>query len=420
MRVLYGFLLGLGSAVPGLGQSFTPSNIVFEGAPEYRQEQLLAATGLTPGKPVTQAQLDEATQRLGDQGIFSDVNYQTSGLTLTFSLKPVDAAQMQAVEFANFPMFQPAELLAGVEKGVPLFNGKVPSASPMQQRVERALESMLKDRGITARVDSIRTQTGKLDYSIANPPVKVSALDVVGADWSHMPALKEVRDRVVGSDYTEEFSGDGLRRNLLDAYRDMGYMDAAVMDVAHGSAQVEADRIAVPIVAKADPGPVYTVTRVELSSAVAGIRTEEIAAANLLKVGAPASRVLVLGTSARLKSVYVGHGYLDATTSVDPAKDTTAHTLAYSFHAAPGEIYRMRALGVRGLTEVQARSAKTAWKLDTGAIFEHGLLLAFQQNGAAAKLCEGKPVEVSVAPEHAAHVVDVLLSCPGSFSTGNE
>ena len=420
MRVLYGFLLGLGSAVPGVAQSFTPSNIVFEGAPEYRQEQLLAAAGLSLGKPVTQAQLDEATQRLGDQGLFSSVDYQTLGPILTFSLKPVDAAQMQTVEFANFPMFQPADLLAGVEKRVPLFNGKVPLASPIQQRVERALESMLKDQGITARVNSIRTQGGKLDYSIASPPVKVSALDIGGADWNQMPALKEVRDRVVGSDYTGEFSGEGLRTNLLDAYRDMGYMDAAVTDVAHGSAQVEADRIAVPIVAKADPGPVYTVTRLELPRTVAGINPEEIAAASLLKVGAPASRVLVLGTSARLQGVYAGHGYLDATTSVDPAKDTRAHTLAYSFHAVPGEIYRMRALGVRGLTEVQAQSAKTAWKLKTDAIFERRMLLAFQQNGAAATLCEGKPVEVSVAPEHVAHVVDVLLSCPGSFSTGNE
>ena len=80
----------------------------------------------------------------------------------------------------------------------------------------------------------------------------------------------------------------------------------------------------------------------------------------------------------------------------------------------------MRALGVRGLTEAQAKTVREGWKLETGAAFEQATLVAFQRKGAGAKLCEGKPVEANVAQQHAAHLVDVQLSCAGSFSSGNQ
>ena len=417
---LLGLALGVGCTAAMEGQSFSPKSISFEGAPDYTQEELLKATQLAVGKAVTQADLDAVTQRLGDSGVFSDVNYQTAASgALVFTLKPLPADQMRAVEYGNFVMFRPEEIEPKVEQRVPLFRGRVPLSSPMQQSVERALDLMLKELGISATVTSIATSGGKLDLAISRPGVRVGSVEVTGADFGGMKALTEVRDRVVGTEYTEEFSGDGLRSNLLDAYRDMGYLDAAVSSMGHGPVQIGPDEITVSLLAKADAGSIYKVAKLGIPGVVPGVSADEIAGATQLKVGDPASRVRVLSTSARLTSVYSGHGYLDAKTTIEPVKDGLAHTMVYAFHEEPGEIYRMRGLGVRGLSEQQASAARGAWKLAPGMPFEQAALTTFETKGAGSTMCEGKPVEVKLAPERSSHLVDVILSCAGSYSSAN-
>ncbi len=49
--------------------------ISFTGAPAYSQAELLAFTGLKPGSSATQQQVEDAAQRLGDTGLFEEVNF---------------------------------------------------------------------------------------------------------------------------------------------------------------------------------------------------------------------------------------------------------------------------------------------------------------------------------------------------------
>lgn len=405
------FFAALVLALPvGLsGQSFIPRTIRFEGAPQYQQTDLLAASGLAPGKSVTQADLDAATQRLGDLGIFSDITFATSGTALTFNMVPISGKQMRPVVLTNFVLCSREELLAAVKKQVPLFTGEVPIAGGMQEMVERALEEFLKQHGIQATVAFIRGPAG-LDYSIATPPVRIASVNVQGADFDGDAALKAIRARFVGVDYVEQTSGDALRKNLMDAFADEGFADASVTPIVHGPAQVAADAITVALTGAATPGLLYRVAKLTLPPPAPGVATDDIAKAVQLKVNEPASRILLLSTQARLTNAFERHGYLDAATTVTPVKDASAHTFSYAFMETPGEVYHLRALLTKGMSPQQAGAAASAWKLAPGAVYEGSTVALFMRD-AGGKLCNGRPVTVSRVAERATHQVDVLLSC---------
>ena len=166
MRTLLVLLLFCLSAA---GQSFTFRTIRFEGAPQYTSAQLLSMAGLELGKTISQAELTAALEKLDATGLFSSIDYKTAGPALNIVLVPMAARQARPPHFNNFVFDTPAGLDAKLRARVPLFTGSIPINGDLQAKVERALEAILKDEGVTATVTSIGTATGVLDYSIASP-----------------------------------------------------------------------------------------------------------------------------------------------------------------------------------------------------------------------------------------------------------
>ncbi len=394
-----------------LGQSITPRSITFEGAPQYEQKELLAASELQPNKAVTQAELDAVTQKLGDTGVFSDITFGTSGTTLTFHLQPTPEAQMRKVLFTNFVLFTPAELTAKLRERVPLFHDKVPVVGGLKDAVERGLEAVLKERGIDATVTSIGGAGGGLDFAIATPPVVISSLAIAGADFEGTPALGKIRERVVGTDYMEGISGSTLKSSLMDAYLDLGFIDAAISPIGHGTPEVTAAKIGVPLTGTSTPGALYRVAKLGLPNPVPGVSGQEIAAAAQLKAGDPASRIELMSTRARLGGAFTDHGYLDARTTFDATKDEAAHTMSYVFQVVPGEVYHMRNFQTNNMNAQQAQNAQAGWKIPPGAVFERVKLFEYLKRGTGAGLCGGRPAVGTAVPDRANHLVDVLIGC---------
>jgi outer membrane protein assembly factor BamA len=404
------FLLGA-LAGNACAQSFTPRSIVFDGAPQYEQKEMLAVSGLTVNKPLTQAELDAVTQRLGETGLFAGISFSTSGTTLKFALEPTPASEMRKVVFTNFVLFTPEELKAKLAAKVPLFHGEVPVTGGFKEAVQHGLEALLKERGVEATVSSIGGPGGTLDFSIASPPVVISSLALVGADFDGTPALGKIRDRVINTEYVEGTSGDALHATLTDAYLDLGYVDATVAPVGHGEAKVSAEKIGVPLIGTASPGALYHVAKLVLPQPVPGVPESEIAAAAQLKVGGPAARIELLSTRARLTSAFANHGYLDARATFDATKDEAAHTMAYVFQTVPGVPYHMRNLQTNNMNTQQAQNAQSGWKIPPGAVFERVKLTEYLKQGTGAGLCGGRPASGTVVPDRAEHLVDVIIGC---------
>ena len=282
-RVLL-LLCSLGWAMTAPGQTFTPQSISFEGAPQYGQADLLRMSGLAPGKQLTAADIDAAMQRMDATGLFAGIRYGTANGVLRFELEPMAGAKVRRARYGNFVMFKPEELTAEVRQRLPLFDGTVPVTGGMQKDIEQALSAVLKAHGIDATVTSIGATDG-VDYSIQTPPVLVGKVNVEGVNLGSNANLETIRKRVEGSEYSEEYSGKALAENLVDAYRDLGYVDIVVDQVTHGAPSVEPNRIVVDLVGSARTGPRYTVAKLGLPAGVPGVPQGEIEGAMQLKVG---------------------------------------------------------------------------------------------------------------------------------------
>ena len=402
-------------AASAAAQTFTPKSIVFSGVPADQTAELLKVTQLTAGKPVTKDELEAAMHRLDDTGLFNGINYGFTGGVLTFTLEPLKKAEAQRVVYTNFVMFNPEDLTVEVHKRLPLFDGTVPNTGGEAAQVERTLEAILKDRGISATVKSDSVMGGRIDYSIATPPVIVGDIQIENVRFDSDPQLVAVRRGLVGQDYLGDVSNRAVSGNLAAALEELGYLDQTIGPVKPASPVITPSRITVSLTGTAMPGPRYTVAKV-VFPALAGTVTEKDYVSDFqVKPGGPASPSLVKNTQLRMQDVFQAHGFLDAQSSVTPSKDATAHTMSYTFQVMPGEVYRMRLLLFDpSLSDPRKRDLMSAWTLTRGVAYDRATAFHSTRSEPAKAICGGRPAAFTLLPQKSTHEVDVSLSCPGA------
>src|ERR1700741_4014621 len=82
-------LLFLLCALPSPAQKTAPRKAIrFEGAPQYTQEELLAAAGLKPGARLNPNEVKAHAKQLNDTGLFAVVKFGSDSKGLLFTLTP--------------------------------------------------------------------------------------------------------------------------------------------------------------------------------------------------------------------------------------------------------------------------------------------------------------------------------------------
>ena len=208
----------------------------------------------------------------------------------------------------------------------------------------------------------------------------------------------------------EGISQTGVHENLGYALKELGFLDETVGPIAHAEPKTEPSRISVVMTGAATPGDRYKVARVTLPTPVGTVKAGELDSDQQVKPGGIPSPSLVKNTTLRMAFVFQGHGFLDAKSTVTASKDSTAHTMSYTFAVVPGEVYRMRdVLLSRGLTPDQKVQLTKAWKIPMGAVYERAQAESALQS--LKTLCTGHPATEKLMPDPASHQVDVALSC---------
>ena len=393
-----------------VAQTVIAKSITFTGATQS-QSELLSLSGLVPGKTYSKDDLEAAAGRLDASGLFGSVQYQVNSGILTFALEPFAKAQMEAVQYVNFPWFTPEELTAAVHARLPLFTGTLPGVGDLKDQVAQALTALVKERGVNAIIESQGIAGGKLEYRIVSPPVQVTALEIQNIRWESDPVLHSVHDAMINIEYLEGISQRSVRDNLYGALQELGFLDAIVGPVGHAPPTVEAGHISVVMTGNASPNARYKIVSVVLPAPQGTVTQHELETSDQqIKVGGLPSPSLVQNTVARMAFVFQGHGFLDAGSSVDTSKDSGAHTTSYTFAVTPGGVYRMRdLLFATDLTSDQKAQLTKAWKLSKGAVYERETadLALFSLK----TLCAGRSATQKLLPDRQTHQVDVSLSC---------
>lgn len=191
---------------------FLLSQVNATGSQRYSQGEIVAALQLKPGTQVSQKDLQDASQRLGNSGLFQLVKYQFgwrgNGVVATFDLS--DATGFIPVGFENFVWFTPAELNAQIKSRLPLYSGMVPLAGDFKDQVQNALQQSLAARNLHGSVTAI--PQGPLNgpvrtmlFSVEGNTVRIASCELTGADHATKTALDDLISTLRQSNYQASF-----------------------------------------------------------------------------------------------------------------------------------------------------------------------------------------------------------------------
>jgi len=353
------------------------------GTARYTDKEILAASGLQIGQNAADGDFKEAVQRLGDSGLFSSVVYSYSssstGVRLELQLADADKSKLVPAQFENFVWFTDEELLAALQRRVPLFNQLLPVAGNLPERVSEALQAMLSEKQFPGRVDFLRSAEepgGALHaivYRVEEVTIRIRSVEFPRASPEQTTLLTNAGRRLMGAEYLRSSLAAVAKFDLLPVYLQRGYLkaslgpsDARVVPQpssaadGQGPADVQVDAI-VPVT----PGRIYSTSSVDWKGNSA-IAISEVAPLIHLPLGQPVDAVRLLRDLENVGKLYRSRGYMTVQIKPDARLDDEKSTVHYDLNIVEGDLYKMGELEIVGLdTQAKARM-QAAWHLREG------------------------------------------------------
>lgn len=397
-------------------QRKAPSQAIrFQGAPQYTQDELLAAAGLKPGVRLTATEIKTHAKQLNDTGMFSMVKFGVDGKGLLFTLTP--ASQLYPIHLDNLPLQHGADLETRLHERVPLYHGMVPASGSILDGISHVLEEMLATEGIKATVKSALTsglgpkKITAMNFAIASPPVRIGSIQLSGVSPAMQPKVNTLVASQTGNEFDTENSAAGLEHAFEDLYQDQGYA-AVKVDVAEiNPPAVSEQAIEIPFSVTINEGGIYKLGAIEYPSDALVPRAEVEKAVK--KTGAGAGRPLDLFLLA-VRDAYHARGYLDCSVASRASFSGATHIVNYIIEITPGPPYRMGSVQFDGAPDAMAAKLRNAWKLAPGSTFDESYAsgfaaLAQKKDKVLAKWMQTEITTFDVKPDADARQVNVIF-----------
>src|SRR5262245_4556660 len=274
---LLGVLIFAAIRLGAAADSWTLMDIRVEGSKEYRTEEVVHASGLAVGRPVTQDDLRAASRRLVSTGAFGHVSsafqgQSGTGIAVTFTIE--DALAYLPLRFENFVWAKDAELLAYLRERVPLFHGRATQSEELLNRIDEALTRWLSVHGVHGSAGHrfhAATESGRIDavsFEVQGVPMTVRAVTWIDAPSLDASDRSTLESLVVGSTYESTALRETLDTFVARAYGRLGRLKARGGTIEPRLAGPPAASVDLVVAITVVEGPVYTVGSVEWKSAV--------------------------------------------------------------------------------------------------------------------------------------------------------
>jgi outer membrane protein assembly factor BamA len=359
-----------------------------KGTKRFKEEDVVAASGLRLGRPVSDEDFKKAARTLGDTGAFTDIaysfSYSSAGTKLELQL--TDAPKFLPAHFEDFVWFSDAELEKAIKYHVPLFNGDLPSFGHMPDDVSEALQTLLVQNAIPGRVEYLRTAgpSGDIEnfnYSVSDVSIRVRNIEFTGVAPSELPLLEAAALKLPDREYSRSRLDRFVERDLLPILHARGFMKASfgppqpkVVKASQSESGSETNdearhRTIIDVELAVAQGLQYKVSRLEWSGNHA-FPSEQLQAMIRLKPGLPANTVQLGDNLAEVRTLYGSHGYVGATIKVNAQFDDAQSTVAMQLEVKEGDVYHMGELEFRGLDNGLTAKLREAWKLRPGEVYD--------------------------------------------------
>jgi outer membrane protein insertion porin family len=349
----------------------------------YSSEDVTRAAGLQIGQTVRDDDFKGAMRLLGDCGAFTDIGYtfEYSAEGTSLELKLRDTDHLVPVRFENLVWFSNQELRDKVHAQVPLFNGTLPITGRLVDDVSEALQGMIDEKKIPARVDYTRVSPGDgpteaFDFSVTGPRISIDKVEFSGADPAELPRLEAAARKLQGQDFVLSDLRSQDQKLFLPVYQAEGYLKAALDDPQPKVTQSDRDDVSVDITIPVTPGPQYKLRSIQLLGYQA-FPADTLRQAINLKVGEPANSVEIAQDIDSLKKLYGTRGYMDAEIALDSQIDDADHSVRYVLHFKEGDVYKMGDLEILGVDSRTKDKLQNIWTLRQGDTYDSGYAARF-------------------------------------------
>jgi outer membrane protein assembly factor BamA len=374
-----GVFLLLLCSVPLLAQKKAPPKAIrFQGAPQYAQQELLAAAGFKPEARVNLREVKAHAKQLNDTGLFEAIKFTSDSKGLLFTLTP--SSQLFPMHLENVPLTPGKELDARLHERFPLYHGLLPASGSMLEGTRQTLEEMLAAKGVKATVKAAITsgmgpqKLTAMNFTVVLPEVHIGLIQLAGVSSAMQAKADLLASGQTGNGYDTENTAIGLQHAFEDLYQDQGYA-AVQVDVAQVDPFIVSDQsVDIPYTVTIKEGGIYKLGAIDFpaSALVARADVEKIAA----KYPAASGRPLDLFLQA-VRDAYHAKGYLDCSVVSHPSFSEVTHIVNYSIEIAPGAQYRLASVKFDGAPDAMAAKLKLAWKMAPGVVFDESYVSNF-------------------------------------------
>jgi outer membrane protein assembly factor BamA len=350
-------------------------SIHVKGLQHFTENQVIAASGLKLGQQAGEAEFQQAAQKLGETGVFSELTYSykysTSGCDL--QLQVTENEKLLPIIFDNFVWFSDEQLQNLLKAALPLFNGRVPAGGNLTDQVAQALTAILSDHKIEGQVEYLpfAAENGPVtgyEYRVNFHSIVVRNVDFPGASAEELPLLQAAARSFAGEDYLRSRLLAQERLDLLPVYEARGYLKAHFSDAQPKVAQ-DGPQTLVDVSLPVAPGLQYKLTALEITGNTA-FPTDKLRDLIQLKTGEPANSVELASDLQQMHKLYGTKGYLFARVNAVPSMDDSNATVSYKLNVVEDDMYRMGDLSIEGLPEENANRMTAQWQMKKGDPFD--------------------------------------------------
>ena len=398
MRTILSRLLlmsALGACLPALGQPQKPISqlpvsarqliaIKVTGSKRYPEQVIAAASGLQIGTPVNDDDFKKAARRLGDMGVFTDIeysySYSSAGTKLEFRVSDVE--KFVPVRFEDFVWFSDEELLKRIKEYAPLFDGELPLSGRLADEVSDVLQAMLVENSIPGHVEFERSgpANGPVDsivYRVSDVLIQIRNVEFAGANEAEIPALTAASRRVFDREYSRSVLHALVKNQLLPVFYARGYLKAAFAEpqpkvVKQPSAANEEgprNLTIVDVIFPVTPGQQYKLKAIEWSGNHE-FPTDVLQKMVRAEPGQPANTVRIGDNTKDIQKLYGSHGYVTASITPEATFDDAAGTVFIRLDVNEGAAFHMGELEFRGLDNSLTAKLRNAWKIRPGEVYD--------------------------------------------------
>jgi outer membrane protein assembly factor BamA len=345
------------------------------GTKRYKSEDVIRATGLQLGTVVHKDDLEDVVRALGESGAFTDISYSLGfapgGTKLELTVR--DSQRFVPVTFDNVVWFSGPELINKLHASIPLFDGEVPVTGKMVSQISDALQTLLDEKKVVAQVEHVRVpDDGAIDafaFSVTGLHITIRNVEFSGADAGELPMFDIAKIRLQGAEYVLPTLRALADEHFLPAYRERGYLKAAIGDPQPHVVSTEGQQVLVDVTFPVHPGELYKVSGLEISGCKA-LPESSVRSVIHLKAGQKTNPIQLEKDVEAMKQLYGAHGYMAANVSAEPKLDDARPTVQYLIRISEGDVYRMGDFKIYGLDSPTKARLTNEWTLRSGDVYD--------------------------------------------------